>query len=331
MIFQIRPVAMAMGSCRGKASTLLCSHSKVALYTPLTSRLAASPVCATIVLARDYHSYKLSKHTEFFTASDVPIPKDTIEVAKILSTKDRPLTLLFCWLMAKDRHIRKYADFYNRQGIDVLGVKVSPFEVLRPTKGVQLVADEVLDFLHANPSHTPMVIHGLSVGAYMFGEVMVKMKSDMEKHGPLLNRFVGQVWDSGVDLQGIPEGLPTSLTSHEGLRASMKKYLEWYMRLKYKTATVHYESASVLIHENFLNTPALVMFSNRDPISTPSMNAYIYRKWEAKGLPVYTKCFNGSPHVSHYMMHRKEYEETILAFMEKVGMVEPAVQEASSV
>ncbi|XP_064084165.1 uncharacterized protein LOC135199967 [Macrobrachium nipponense] len=331
MIFQIRPVAMAMGSCRGKASTLLCGHSKVALYTPLTSRLSASPVCATIVVTRDYHSYKLSKHTEFFTASDVPIPKDTIEVAKILSTKDRPLTLLFCWLMAKDRHIRKYADFYNRQGIDVLGVKVSPFEVLRPTKGVQLVADEVLDFLHANPSHTPMLIHGLSVGAYMFGEVMVKMKNDMEKHGPLLNRFVGQIWDSGVDLQGIPEGLPTSLTSHEGLRASMRKYLEWYMRLKYKTATVHYESASVLVHENFLNTPALVMFSNRDPISTPAMNAVIYNKWEAKGLPVYTKCFNGSPHVSHYMMHRKEYEETILAFMEKVGMVEPAVQEASSV
>ncbi|XP_068226514.1 uncharacterized protein [Palaemon carinicauda] len=331
MIFQIRPVAKAIGSCGEKASLLLCCRSKIGLYTPLASRLAASPVQATIVLARDYHSYKLTKHMEFFTASDVPIPKDTIQVAKTLSTKDRPLTLLFCWLMAKDRHIRKYADFYNRQGIDVLGVKVSPFEVLRPTKGIQVVAGEILDFLHANPSHSPMLIHGLSVGAYMFGEVMVKMKKDMDKHGVLLDRFVGQIWDSGVDLQSIPEGLPTSITSHEGLRASMRKYLEWYMRLKYKTATVHYENASYLIHQNFINTPTLVMFSDKDPISTPAMNAVIYQKWEAKNIPVYTKCFEGSPHVSHYMMHRKAYEETVLAFMEKVGMVEPAVQEASSV
>ncbi|KAK7071077.1 hypothetical protein SK128_024599 [Halocaridina rubra] len=304
---------------------------QVGLQSPLTRTLPASSVAAALTFIRDFHSYKVSKHLEFFTSSDIPIPKDTMQIASLLSTKNRPLTLLFCWLMAKDRHIKKYADFYNNHGIDVLRIKVTPFDVLRPTKGAQVAANEVLDFLLANPSHTPMLVHGLSVGAYLFSELMVKVKNDMDSHGHLLSRFIGQIWDSGVDLQGIPEGLPTSITSNVALQNSMRKYLEWYLKIKYKTSTIHYERASAIIHENFIHTPSLVMFSDNDPISTPAMNATIYRKWEAKNIPVYTKCFKGSPHVSHYMVHRKEYEDVITAFLERIGMLEPAAQRATSV
>lgn len=337
MLLQIRPLAQAIGSNRKMASSLLktvptiCSHSRVGLSTPLASRIASPACSAALIWVRDFHSCKVSKHMEFFTSSDVPIPKDTMEIAPLLSTEDRPITLLFCWLMAKDRHIKKYADFYNNLGIDVLRIKVTPFEVLRPTKGAQIAASEVLEFLNTNPSHTPILIHGLSVGAYLFSEVMVKIKDDMETNGALLNRIVGQIWDSGVDLQGIPEGLPTSITSNVGLQKSMRKYLEWYMKIQYKSATIHYERASKLIHENFCKTPSLVMFSDNDPISTPEMNAVLYRKWEAKNMPVYTKCFKGSKHVSHYMMHRKEYEEEVMAFVERIGILEPAIQRASSI
>lgn len=61
-----------------------------------------------------------------------------VQMASVLSQHDRPLTLLFCWLMAKEKHIRKYAKMYTNMGMDVLKVRVSPFDLLRPTKGSQV-------------------------------------------------------------------------------------------------------------------------------------------------------------------------------------------------
>lgn len=322
--------------------------SGMCLAAALTPRVGSSPSLKTVVSphpsllvpqgslplllhVRDFHSRKFSRNVEFFTASDVPLPKNTMQVATSLSSDERPLTLLFCWLMAKERHIRKYAQFYTNMGIDVLKVRISPFDLLRPTKGSQIAADQVLNFLHANPSHGPLMIHGLSVGAYVFMEVLGKIEQDMEKHGHLLNRFVGQIWDSAVDMYGIPDGVPRAITNNISLQRNIKKYLLWYLRAHYNTATVHYERASAKMHENFLGAPGLIFFSNSDPVSTPEMNAVVYKKWEAKNIPVYTRCWKDSPHVSHYLRYRKEYEAEVLAFMERVGMIESSRQRATSI
>lgn len=49
-----------------------------------------------------------------------------------------------------------------------------------------------------------------------------------------------------------------------------------------------------------------------------------------KFLQVYTRCWKDSVHVSHYLKHRKEYEAEVVAFMERVGMIEPSRQRATS-
>ncbi|XP_042862634.1 transmembrane protein 53-B-like [Penaeus japonicus] len=287
--------------------------------------------CMSFVLSRDFHALRFSRNMEFFTSSDVPLPKKTMEVARVLGERERPLTLLFCWLMAKERHVRKYAQLYTNLGIDVLKVRVSPFDLLRPTKGSQVAADQVLQFLHANPSHSPLLIHGFSVGGYVFSEVMVKVEKDFKKHGHLLNRFVGQIWDSGVDIDGIPDGMPRAITNNALLQKSMKKYLEWYLKIQYDTATVHYERASQKMHQNFVGVPGLFLFSDNDPVSTPEMNARVYKKWEAKGHKVFTGHWQKSPHVTHFQRHPVEYQELMVAFLERVGMIEPTRQRATSI
>lgn len=40
------------------------------------------------------------------------------------------------------------------------------------------------------------------------------------------------------------------------------------------------------MHQNFLGVPALMFFSDTDFVSTPDMNAVVYRKWEDTGYPV---------------------------------------------
>ncbi|XP_076053906.1 uncharacterized protein LOC143032774 [Oratosquilla oratoria] len=297
------------------------------------SPLAPLAAAFSVSCRRDFQSKRLSRNIEFFTASEKPLPdpKETIQMAKALSNGERPMTLLFCWLMSKERHIRKYAQFYTDMGIDVLKVRISPIDLLRPTRGSHMVADQVLDFLHANPSHAPLLVHGFSVGGYVFTEVMVKVERDFKTHGHLLNRFVGQIWDSGVDMDGIPVGMPRALTNNKVLQASLKKYLEWFMAANYDAATIHYERASAKMHQCFVNVPGLFLLSKTDPVSTPEMNAKVYRKWEAKGIPVFVKCWDRSPHVSHYHRHRHEYEAQVMAFLERVGMIEPATAKIRAV
>lgn len=60
----------------------------------------------------------------------------------------------------------------------------------------------------------------------------------------------------------------------------------WYLKIQYDTATVHYERASQKMHQNFVGVPGLFLFSDNDPVSTPEMNARVYKKWEAKGHKV---------------------------------------------
>ncbi|KAG0713703.1 hypothetical protein GWK47_001778 [Chionoecetes opilio] len=135
-----------------KAPTTLCLAAAVTPRagsgTAFKSGVWPAPCLAPLPLllhARDFHSRKFSRNIEFFTASDVPLPKDSMQVASSLSSDGRPLALLFCWLMAKERHIKKYAQLYTNMGIDVLKVRISPFDLLRPTRGSQIATEQVLD------------------------------------------------------------------------------------------------------------------------------------------------------------------------------------------
>ena len=56
---------------------------------------------------------------------------------------------------------------------------------------------------------------------------MFQIDKNLDRHGPLVDRFVGQIWDSGVDIYGIPDGVPMAITNNKIIQASLKKYLMW--------------------------------------------------------------------------------------------------------
>lgn len=47
--------------------------------------------------------------------------------------RQRPLVVLFGWLLAKRRHLNKYGNLYLSKGFDVLSVQVPPAQILWPT------------------------------------------------------------------------------------------------------------------------------------------------------------------------------------------------------
>lgn len=104
-----------------------------------------------------------------------------IFVCRIKKPTGNPLVLIMSWLMAKERHLKKYAGIYLELGFDVMVVHLTPWQLLWPTKGAQIVAGDVVKFLDSNSSYAPIVVHGFSVGAYLFGEVLLKIASNFDR------------------------------------------------------------------------------------------------------------------------------------------------------
>lgn len=83
-----------------------------------------------------------------------------------------------------------------------------------------------MQFLHVNQMYQPLLLHGFSVGAYLWGEVLVRMKQDLELYRPVVNRIVGHIWDSGADITEIPVGFPKALfPNNPVLRNATEKYI----------------------------------------------------------------------------------------------------------
>ncbi|KAF2354518.1 Protein of unknown function DUF829 TMEM53 [Trinorchestia longiramus] len=309
---------LASTACHAAAS---CSSSLV--VRPVLG-LSPSQLGTQLFLLRHFASHRFNRNLEFFSVDDKPSHKPTEKGSMQLSlgTSSRPLTLLFSWLMSKDSHLKKFVKFYTELGFDVLKIRISPFDLIRPTKGSQVVMDQMLEFLEENQCHSPVLIHGFSVGAYVFGESMVKMENNLKRYSPLMDRFVGQIWDSPVDLEGIPNGVAKAVTKNRLLQASIESYLDWFLRTQYDNATVHYIRSKEKFHQCYIKRPGLFLLSKADPVATIPMNAAVYENWEKMDIPVFVKIFEKSPHVSHYYRYKEAYVEEVLTFLQRLHLIE---------
>lgn len=60
----------------------------------------------------------------------------------------------------------------------------------------------------------------------------------------------------------------------------------YHMRTFYEGATQHYIRSSQMFHSSIIRSPALMMFSKRDPIGNPDSNLRVRDNWEALGIKV---------------------------------------------
>lgn len=235
--------------------------------------------------------------------------------------QENPLVILLAWLMAKRKHTYKYADIWMQKGFDVLSVNVSPWQFLWPVKGSQIVASEILKFLDQNKSYSQIMLHGFSVGGYLWGEVMVQMAHDTEKYQDLVDRFVGQVWDSAADVTEIHKGVPPAVFPRNKVMANaLGKYMLYHMKTFDKVATRHYVRSSQMFHTNMVRAPALMLISKTDPIGTESSNKRVKESWESMGMKVDLKLFEKSPHVGHFRKYPKEYVAELHRFLDSLNL-----------
>lgn len=125
-------------------NTVFVLFQKTPTPIPLTA-------CAGLTWAskrRHYSVNQITKNIELISAhNDIQIDKSSplrLTNPK-LGENNAPLVVMLSWLMAKKRHILKFANFYMDQGFDVLSVSITPWQLLWPVKGTQ-VRHKILSF-----------------------------------------------------------------------------------------------------------------------------------------------------------------------------------------
>lgn len=89
------------------------------------------------------------------------------------------------------------------------------------------MAGDLVNFLAINTAYNPLLLHGFSVGGYVWGECMVHMARDTQRYGTILDRICGQVWDSAADITEIPVGVPKAMfPKNYTMQNALKGYME---------------------------------------------------------------------------------------------------------
>jgi len=235
----------------------------------------------------------------------------------------RPVVVLFGWLLAKSRHLHKYGELYHQHGADVITVKLEVMEILRPKKAEQVAAKLLNELTSAENIHRPVIVHGFSVGGYLYSHVLNLMEK-LDKFSPVKSRIRGQVFDSPVDFHGIPYGISNAASENPFVRWLMKSSIESYLALFARYTTKVYVAHSHLFHNNPVRSPALFLFSKDDKVADVNRCQACADHWKVKlNMNVRQKCFESSPHVSHFYVHNKEYTQAVKDFLSDLEV--PAV------
>eukprot|EP00051_Salpingoeca_urceolata_P007845 m.101068 g.101068 ORF g.101068 m.101068 type:complete len:393 (-) comp15436_c0_seq2:184-1362(-) len=215
---------------------------------------------------------------------------------------EKPLVVMIGWLGAKDRHLRRYRDWYLNRHMDVLQLLTPADYVINTDKG-RALTKHLVDVLYTGPHKTrPIVIHGFSVGGFLHALTT----GELLKHAGAAERIRCQLFDSPVDVQGLPHGVSVSLTDNLFLRKVIRKMLGAFLVLA-KKRVADYHIASVLFHANPLRTPSHVFYSSGDPIACPDRIAMATSSFNESNVPVTLSRWHESPHVRHMPLYPDNY------------------------
>lgn len=93
------------------------------------------------------------------------------------------------------------------------------------------------------------------------------------------------------------------------------------MKTFHDTATTHYIRSSQMFYSNLVKSPALFLLSKSDPVGAEASNQRVRESWESMGVQCTWKCWDKSPHVSHFYKHKDEYIEALFNHLALVNMI----------
>lgn len=236
------------------------------------------------------------------------------------TTTERKLVVLMSWLEAKEKHIEKYRQFYLDRGFDVLNVKTSPLDLLLPSVGAMKISRDFVRFM-VEKQYSDVLIHGFSVGGFMFGQCLLDIDRQAEQvRDQLLNSIRGLVFDSLVPFEGTCIGVANSITRNKVLAKVLESLLRGYLAVGHSIATKHYLKVSDKVWGGPLRCPSLFFMSKDDIISDHKIVERLSRDWSNMGISTSNILFDSAPHVQNFTKHHDVYVEEVEKFLKQIKM-----------
>lgn len=260
--------------------------------------------------------------------------KDVVEKKEVASMKyygqsfnetlsastERRLVVIMSWLEAKEKHIEKYRQFYLDRGFDVLNVKTSPLDLLLPKVGAKKISQDFVRFM-VEKQYSNVLLHGFSVGGYMFGQILLDIdKQEEQVKQNLLNSIQGIVFDSLVPFEGTCIGVANSITNNKYAAKTIESLLRLYLLVGHRFATKYYLESSDKVWGGPLRCPTLFLQAKDDKISDYKIIERLENVWKGFGIETRTVLFDSAPHVQIFTKHQAEYVKNIEKFLKHIKM-----------
>lgn len=237
------------------------------------------------------------------------------------TTSERRLVVLLSWLEAKEKHIEKYREFYLHRGFDVLNVKTSPWDLLLPNYGAKKISEDFVRFM-IEKQYSNVVLHGFSVGGYMFGRFLLEIDQlNEEMRRKLLNSIRGLVFDSLVPFEGTCYGVANSITRNKLAAKAIEQLLRFYLLVGHNVATKYYLEASDKVWGGPLRCPSLFLMSRDDKISDHKIVERLASVWSELGIDCQKMLVDSSPHVQLFSKHHDQYVQRVGDFLKYINVI----------
>ncbi|XP_013141368.1 PREDICTED: uncharacterized protein LOC106105541 [Papilio polytes] len=298
---------LTLVNCHGRASHSITKQLSTCLKRPL---VYAYPL--TVNSDRSAHTQYITRNIKHISNDKIKLTVDP-QTMKCAEPLNKPMCIMLSWLLSKPKHVLKYAELYLEQGYDVISVFCTPWQLMRPMNGVKLVARDLIKFMANNGNK--FVVHGFSVGGYVWSEGLVYAVKNKKIYQPVLDRVEAQVWDSVADLTAVTVGVPHALfPNNKLLRSTLHSTLELYLKV-FSSVTAQYKLASDTYYSTPCRAPGLFLLSSSDPVGAETNIQNAHDTWLQMGIKCTWKCWKNSPHVLHYMHHPDEYRDLVLAHL----------------
>ena len=265
------------------------------------------------------HGHTLPEHTIFLPAG----ADETTAAQKSLPSGTRPIATIFGWVGCREKAMRKYTSLYTQRGVDVVAVLLRPEHVYKPVTRGRHATEVIIDALTAiDTIERPVLIQGFSAGAYMYGNLLTTLDARGEDGLAFTKRVRGFVFDSPVDVDGVPFGLSRAIfgNNSEGTlqQRLVQTALEVYLSPRLPMRQ-YYQAASEAMHgttfasgfSSPLPVPSAFLFSDHDSVTVTQDILDVTGKWRAVGSAVEEINFDGTKHVMHLQSYPEEYERAV--------------------
>ncbi|XP_077988439.1 transmembrane protein 53-like [Glandiceps talaboti] len=232
----------------------------------------------------------------------------------------KPLVILLGWLGATTKALQKFHPFYTKRNCDILTIRPQPSHFLWPPKASSFSL-ELLKYLEEHHLNRPLIIHGFSIGCYMFAMLLVELSKKPE-YAHLLQQVQGQVYDSVVvgGLKQMAVGVSNSIHRNGAVRATITTSLMTYFSLTSKVTVENYDKGIEAFKNSPVRAPYLFFYCLTDPMCDPDSLDSVMTSLKGHGYDVNYKCWPKSIHAQHLKNYPEEYEEILENFLDKIGM-----------